>query len=275
MIMSKRIPTIGLFGLGCVGLQFYQRCQLLDVHVKTICVKRADRIRPGVNAHITSDPDEILNDPEIDLVVELIDDPNVAFELATFCLRKQKPVVTANKRMLAENLEALIDLQKWYDTPIYYEAAVAASIPIIETLKSHYEADDIQEISGVLNGSCNFILSQVGKGLTYDVALQDAREKGFAESDPSLDVDGHDTKFKTTLLAYNGLGEILEPNQVVTRGISAVVPEDLEQARESGKNLKLLGVARRAGDHVCAWSLAHIGEWKVLRNRQRVQRCGD
>src|SRR5688572_18626954 len=202
--MSRKNLTIGLFGFGCVGYGLYEvlhKTPGLQTTIKKICVKNPEKERPIAAENFTFDKNAILSDPEINVVVELIDDAEAAFEIVSTALKNGKAVVSANKKMIAENFQELLDLQQEYGVPLLYEAACCASIPIIRNLEEYYDTDLLNSIEGVVNGSCNYILTRLFQGNhTFPEALVEAQKLGFAESDPSLDIEGHDSKFKLQLL---------------------------------------------------------------------------
>ncbi|MFZ6011003.1 MAG: homoserine dehydrogenase, partial [Bacteroidota bacterium] len=191
--------------------------------------------------------EEILTDPEIDIVVELIDDANAAFEIVKSALQHGKAVVTANKKMLAEHLEEIYQLQHQYGKPVLYEGSVCGSIPIIRNLEEYYDNDLIQSIEGIFNGSTNYILTKVfEEKKNYSDALKQAQELGFAESDPSLDVKGFDPKFKLVIAIAHTFGVFVKPEDVVNIGIDRISELDLKFARENNYFIKLVARAFKA-----------------------------
>src|SRR5437763_2764763 len=188
--------TIGLFGFGVVGEGIYHvlnQTPSLNASINKVCIKYPEKKRNADASLFTTDYNEILNDPEINLVVELIDDSEEAYKIVTTALKNKKVVVSANKKLIAEHLSELLHLQREYDTSFLYEAAVCGSIPIIRNLEEYYDNDLLQSICGIVNGSTNYILTKIiDEGLTYKEALQNAQQLGFAESNPSLDVEGID-----------------------------------------------------------------------------------
>ncbi|MBD0258231.1 MAG: homoserine dehydrogenase, partial [Cytophagales bacterium] len=170
---------IGLFGFGCVGQGLYDilhHNEGFRAEVVKICVKDPHKARPLPADYFTFAPDEILENPEINLVVELINDADEAYRIVTTALRRGKTVVTANKKMLAEHLEELVDLQQAYGVPLLYEASVCGSIPIIRNLEEYYDNELLHSVSGIINGSSNYILSKVfNEGQPYAAALRKAQ----------------------------------------------------------------------------------------------------
>jgi homoserine dehydrogenase len=244
--MSRKTLNIGLFGFGCVGYGLYQVLEQttgLKANVKSICVKNKDKKRQIAESHFTYDKNVILNDPSINVVVELIDDADAAFEIVKEALQKKKAVVTANKKMIAEHFTELLELQRKYEVPLLYEAACCASIPIIRNLEEYYDNDLLESFEGIVNGSTNYILTQTSvKNISYAEALKEAQEKGYAESDPTLDTGGFDAKYKLLILIAHAFGIVVKPWEIFNLGIDNISDVELAYARE--KNLKIKLVAQ-------------------------------
>lgn len=247
--MKRNEITIGLFGFGCVGKGLYEvlfRTPQLKAEIKKICVKDRKKSRPIPAEHFTYDKDDILHDEEINLVVELIDDADAAYRIVTAALKQGKAVVTANKKMIAEHFKELIQLQRQYNVPLLYEAAACASIPVIRNLEEYYDNDLLEEVEGIVNGSTNYILTQTARhGITYQAALAEAQQKGYAESDPRLDTEGFDAKYKLVLLLAHAYGIIATPNQLFNLGINRLKEAELVYAKEKGWKIKLVALARK------------------------------
>lgn len=243
----KKNLKLGLFGFGCVGQGLYhvlEETQGVKAEIKKICVKDRTKKRPLTEDLFTFSHEEILNDPDIDVVVELIDDAKVAYEIVKASLRKGKAVVTANKKMLAEHLEELYHLQKETGKPLLYEGAVCGSIPILRNLEEYYDNDLISSIEGIFNGSTNYILTKVfEENRNYDDALLKAQELGFAESDPRLDVQGYDAKYKLVIAIAHTFGVFVQPETVANIGIDRISELDLKFARENHYSIKLVARA--------------------------------
>lgn len=250
--MSRKNLTIGLFGFGCVGYGLYEvlhKTPGLKTTIKKICVKHPEKQRPISAENFTYDKNAILSDPEINVVVELIDDAEAAFEIASEALRSGKAVVSANKKMIAEHFQELLDLQREYGVPLLYEAACCASIPIIRNLEEYYDTDLLQSIEGIVNGSTNYILTKTfAEGLSYETALAEAQENGYAESDPSLDTQGVDAKYKLLLLLAHAFGQIVKPEAIFNFGINKLSELDLQFAKEKGYKIKLVAQAFKNED---------------------------
>lgn len=245
--MRKKLK-LGLFGFGCVGQGLYHVLHEthggIQAEIKKICVKNKNKERILPEKYFTFDKHEILNDPEIDVIVELIDDATAAYEIVKTSLQNGKAVVTANKKMLAEHLEEIYNLQKKYDKPVIYEGAVCGSIPILRNLEEYYDNDLIASIEGIFNGSTNFILTKVfEEKKSYSDALKTAQELGFAESDPSLDVKGYDPKYKLVIAIAHTFGLFVKPEDVINIGINNISDIDLKFAREKGYTIKLIARA--------------------------------
>lgn len=252
--MRKKLK-LGLFGFGCVGQGLYH--VLHETHggvqaeIKKICVKNKNKERILPEHFFTFDKQEILNDPEIDVIVELIDDAKAAYEIVKTSLQNGKAVVTANKKMLAEHLEEIYNLQKKYNKPVIYEGAVCGSIPILRNLEEYYDNDLINSIDGIFNGSTNFILTKVfEEKKSYAEALKTAQELGFAESDPSLDVKGFDPKFKLVIAIAHTFGLFVKPEDVINIGINNISDIDLKFAREKGYTIKLIARAFKLNGNI-------------------------
>jgi homoserine dehydrogenase len=244
--MKKKLK-IGLFGFGVVGHGLYHvlnETHGVKAEIKKICVKNKDKQRSLDSAIFTYEKNDILFDPDIDIVVELIDDASAAFEIVKAALRGGKHVVTANKRMLAENLQEVYDLQKKYDRSVLYEGSVCGSIPILRNLEEYYDNDLITSIEGIFNGSTNYILTKVfEERKSYAEALKAAQDLGFAESDPSLDVKGFDPKFKLTIAIAHTFGVFVKPENIINVGIDRISAVDLKYAKENNLTIKLVARA--------------------------------
>jgi homoserine dehydrogenase len=247
----KRIElNIGLFGFGCVGYGLYEVLQQtsgLQASIRKICVRDKTKARPPVAVPITFRKENILEDESINVVVELIDDAEAAFEIVSSALRAGKAVVSANKKMIAEHLPELLELQRTYNVPLLYEGACCASIPIIRNLEEYYDHDLLESVEGIVNGSTNYILTKTAsENLSYSQALKQAQDKGYAESNPLLDTGGFDAKYKLVILLAHGFGAFVHPDEIFNIGIDRLGDLELKYARE--KNLKIKLVAWSARD---------------------------
>ena len=248
--MSKRL-TIGLFGFGVVGQGLHDIISTkdLNIEIKKIAIKNPEKERILPEHLFTSNPDDILNDPDINTVIELINDADAAYEIVTRALKSGKNVVSANKKMIAEHLDDLVNLQDKYNASLLYEGAVCGSIPIIRNLEEYYDNELLHSISGIFNGSSNFILSKIAnEGLEYAEALKQAQELGFAEKDPILDVGGYDPKYKLVIAAAHAYGVFVKPEQVLNIGIQNFSTADLHFAEEHQLKIKLVPTAKKLDD---------------------------
>src|ERR1700760_4492563 len=232
--MRKKL-TIGLFGFGVVGQGLYDiiRTKNLNIEIVKICIKNPEKERSLPSHLFTTDKEELLNNPEINTIVELINDTEAAFEIVSRALSTGKNVVSASKKMIALHLNELIALQHKYGTSLLYEGAVCGSIPIIRNLEEYYDNELLHSISGIFNGSSNYILSKgFNEKMDYDTALLQAQDLGFAETDPTLDVGGFDAKYKLIIAAAHAYGVIVKPEEVLNIGIQNLSPFDIQYAQE-------------------------------------------
>ncbi|MFP5436526.1 MAG: homoserine dehydrogenase [Bacteroidia bacterium] len=245
--MARKQLNIGLFGFGVVGHGLYEvleKTPALKASIKNICVKNKDKQREIGAENFTYDKNEILNDEDINVVVELIDDADAAFEIVSAALKKGKAVVSANKKMVAEHFLELLELQREYNVPLLYEAAACASMPIIRNLEEYYDNDLLDSIEGIVNGSTNYILTKTfAENLSYNDALKQAQDLGFAESNPILDTGGFDAKYKLLILLAHSFGYIAKPDEIFNLGIDNIGELELKYAKEKGLKIKLVAQA--------------------------------
>lgn len=241
--------TIGLFGFGVVGEGLYkvlQQTPSLKATLKKVCIKNPGKKRTAPASLFTTDKDELLNDPEINVIVEVIDDANAAYEIASTALRQGKDVVSASKKMIAEHLPELLGLQEQTGRSFLYESAACASIPVIRNLEEYYDNDLLHSIRAIVNGSTNFILTKIfEEGLDFKQALVLAQQLGFAESNPKLDVEGYDAVNKWTFLLTHAYGIIEAPGNILFNGIQNVQAGDARVAREKSQQIKLVAQAQK------------------------------
>lgn len=244
--MSKKL-VIGMFGFGVVGQGLYDiiKTKNLNLELKKFVIKNADKERSLAKELFTTDPNVVLDDPEINTVVELIDDAEAAFDIVAKALRAGKNVVSANKKMIALHLEELVNIQQETGASLLYEGSVCGSIPIIRNLEEYYDNELLHSVTGIFNGSSNYILSKVfHENQTYGEALTKAQELGFAETDPTLDVGGFDPKFKLKIVAAHAYGLYVEPEQILNLGIDKLDSQDIKFAKEKNLKIKLLPLAK-------------------------------
>ncbi|NVK86446.1 MAG: homoserine dehydrogenase, partial [Cytophagia bacterium] len=222
--------NIGLFGFGCVGQGLYEtlnNSKNFAGQITKICIKNPEKKRKLASDLFTTSRDEVINNPSIDIVVELIDDAEAALAIVVDSLKAGKSVVTANKKMVAENLEYLVELQQQTGKAVLYEGAVCGSIPIIRTLEEYFGHEPLNEIKGIFNGSTNYILTKIFEDRQdYPKVLKEAQELGFAESDPTLDVQGYDPKFKLSILLTHAFGIHVPPAEITNLGIDRLKKSD-------------------------------------------------
>ena len=255
--------NIGLFGFGCVGSGLYKvldESNNLDAKITRIVAKNPNKQRESTTIPISYNSREILEDVSINVVVELINDSGEAYAIIKEALQRKKHVVTANKKVLAENLAELITLAKENGVSLLYEAAVAGSIPIIRNLEEYYNNDLLTTIEGILNGTTNYILTKSNAGITYSEALQEAQDKGFAESDPTLDVDGFDSIYKLTILLKHAFGVVVAPSELLTVGIRNLKKQEVKFVKEKGFRIKLIAKAFVIENKLFAYLAPHIIE---------------
>jgi len=259
--MSKKL-NIGLFGFGVVGQGLYDiiRTKNLNLEIVKIAIKNKYKERSLPEEYFTDNADEILNDPNINTIVELINDTEAAFDIVSRALASGKNVVSSSKKMVATYLKELIDLQHKHGTSLLYEGAVCGSIPIIRNLEEYYDNELLHSISGIFNGSSNFILSKgYLENLDYASALKQAQDLGFAETDPTMDVGGFDAKYKLTIAAAHAYGVVVQPEEVLNIGIQTLGANDLQYAREKNQKIKLVPVAKELDNgHVTMFVLPKL-----------------
>jgi len=242
--MTREKLKIGLFGYGCVGQGLHDvlnSSKGFKADIVRICVKDRTKKRRIDMSNFTYDKNDILDDPSINLIVELIDDADEAFNIVTTAMKRGKNVVTANKMMVAKHFRELVELQRKHKVSLLYEASAGASIPIIRNLEEYYDNELLHSLRGILNGTTNYILTRMhNEGISYASALKEAQDKGFAESDPSLDCDGWDAKFKLCIITGHAYGLFLEPEEVFHYGISKISEFDIKYAKEKGFKIKLV-----------------------------------
>lgn len=252
--MNNNTLQIGLFGFGTVGQGVYTvlgRTKNAHAAVRHICVRDINKQRKTQvpDGLITDNADDIFNDPEVSLIVELVDNADASYRIVTRALKAGIPVVSGNKAMLARHLPELIELQHKYNTALLYDASSCGSIPVIRNLEEYYDNDLLLEVKGILNGSSNYILSRVfDHGEDYDSALRRAQELGFAESDPSFDIEGYDSLFKLVIITVHALGAYVAPERIFTYGISTIHDSDIRYAREKGVKIKLVAQVVKVSD---------------------------
>ncbi len=254
---DRSTVRIGLLGLGTVGRAFadmVHRAPGREVSIVRACVRDLSKERSAAAFPITAQVSDILNDPTIDIVVELTDDACGAYEIVATALRRGRSVVTANKRLVAEHFVELQAIAESSDVQLRYEAAVCAGIPILHLLDSYYVDAGVTTIEGVLNGSTQYILSCMeNRGFSLESAIEDAQRLGYLEADPSLDISGRDTRYKLSILIAHAFGVVIPPGDITCRGLESVTADDIAAASREGLRIRLLAHAGRTPDGIVAW----------------------
>src|SRR5574340_267931 len=251
--------NVGLLGIGTVGggtftvlrrnAEEIARRAGRPIRIAVVADKNLELAKQvtGGACRITDDAFAVVNDPEVDIVVELIGGYGVAKELVLKAIANGKHVVTANKALLATHGNEIFKAAQDRGVMVAFEAAVAGGIPIIKAVREGLTANRIEWIAGMINGTTNFILSEMrDKGLSFDTVLAEAQRLGYAEADPAFDVEGIDAAHKLTIMAAIGFGIPMQFDRAYTEGISKLTREDIRYAEELGYRIKLLGIARRA-----------------------------
>ena len=244
---------VGIIGFGTVGTGVYNVLQGFDnIEIKKIAVKNINKKRNVENFDetlLTADPYEIVNNPEIDVVIEVAGGVNPTYDVLKTAIKNKKHIVTANKELLAKEGSDLFKLAKENGVIILYEAAVAGGIPIIMPIKTILCANKISKIAAILNGTTNYILTKMSeKELSYDVALKQAQELGYAETDPTGDVEGFDTAYKIAILSTISFNKKVNINKIYREGITKITAQDIKAAKELGYTIKLIALGQVVED---------------------------
>ena len=238
---------IGIIGLGTVGCGVYKTLADMDmVEIVKIAVKNLNKPRSVQvpQEKLTDNPYEVINNPEIEVVVELIGGVEPAWEYISSAIKNGKHIVTANKELLAKKGEELFNLAEEYNRVCLYEAAIAGGIPLIMPIKTILAGNKITNIKAILNGTTNYILTKMDvDGASYEDVLREAQELGYAETDPTGDVEGFDAAYKITTLATIAFKKRVKLENVYREGITKVRKEDMAQANEFGYKIKLIASA--------------------------------
>ena len=250
--------NVGLLGLGTVGGGTFTvlrrnageitRRAGREIRIRMAADRNLEMARKlaGPELEITDDAMEVVNNPDIDIIVELIGGTTLAKELILKAIANGKHVVTANKALLALHGNEIFQAAQARGVMVAFEAAVAGGIPIIKALREGLTANRIEWIAGIINGTTNFILTEMrDKGLAFDTVLKQAQELGYAEADPTFDIEGVDAAHKLTIMAAIGFGVPMQFDKAYTEGISKLTKEDIAYAEELGYRIKLLGITKR------------------------------
>ena len=243
--------NVGLLGIGTVGGAFYKLAlEQGNINVKSLLSRRE---RPGLECRVTSDINDIINDPEIDCVVEVLGGLHPAYEYISAALKAGKSVVTANKAVVCEYYDEFLDLAKSSGSAFRCTAAAGGGIPWLESLSRISQLDEIDSIEGILNGTTNFILSAMtNSGADYAESLKEAQRLGYAEADPTADVEGFDAMRKVVISANVAFGVSVPKEDVPCFGISTCSSEDIKAFGDAGKVCKLIGHASKKDDRISA-----------------------
>lgn len=260
--MSGKVK-IGLMGLGTVGTgvlrlvesfqeDLYKRTDA-NIEIRRVLVRdpnkhRSVYVQPDM---LTTNPNELLQDPEIDLIVEVMGGVEPARTYILEAFEQGKHVVTANKDLMALHGQELLQKAKEHQCDLYYEASVAGGIPILDTLVGGFASDRISKIMGIVNGTTNYILTKMSQeGASFEAVLKEAQELGYAEADPTADVEGLDAARKMVILGTLGFNTNMSLDDVSCKGITEVTADDIRYGKQLGYTLKLIGIAKRDDDAI-------------------------
>ncbi len=255
--MSGEALRIGVCGVGTVGLATIdivrQQSAVVsaragkDLKVTHVGARRDHEDHDYGDARVSRDVMDVARDPEVDVLVELIGGTGVAYDLIKLAIEHGKHIVTANKALIAEHGNELFALAEAAGVQVGFEASVAGGIPIIKALRESMAANEVKQVAGIINGTGNFILTEMSsKGRAFDDVLSEAQALGYAEADPTFDIDGTDAAHKLVILASLAFGIPLNIDGPVKQGINTVTPTDLDYAAELGYRVKHLGIARQS-----------------------------
>ncbi len=257
-MQGRRVIRVGVIGVGTVGRSVVE---ILEENRSIITARAGDeiRVKSGVVRNlskasdlaitVSQNPYDVVDDPEIDIVVELMGGVELPLEVVKKALQNGKAVVTANKALLAYHRYELQEIAG--DIPFEFEASVAGGIPIINALRDGLSANHILSITGIMNGTCNFMLTKMmNEGAAFEAVLAEAQALGYAEADPTFDIGGFDAAHKLLILASIAYGIDAKPEEMLIEGIEGITQADIAFAREFGYTIKLLGIAKRDGNEV-------------------------
>ena len=258
-----KVIKVGLLGMGTVGSGVFEvlknnaaeisRRAGCTIQIGRVVVRDPEEVRTlvGPDIPLSSDPFDIVNDPAIDVLVEVMGGTTLARDVVLAAIAKGKQVVTANKALLAVQGNEIFARAREAGVMVAFEAAVAGGNPIVKALREGLSANRVQMVAGIINGTTNFILSEMrDKGISFDVALAEAQRLGYAEADPTFDIEGIDAAHKATLLASIAFGVPVQFDGAFIEGISKLAAEDFTYADQLGYRIKLLGIARRRAEGI-------------------------
>ena len=243
--MKNNSYTVAVLGAGNIGSAVISRLlhldnEVININLSRVLVSDSTKDRDFDSNLVTEDFNEIANDENIDLVIEVLGGVEPGKEYIKTLLQKGKSVITANKDIIADCGEELIKTAQDNNTCLYFEAAVAAGIPVLKPLIESLRGEELSRVAGIINGTSNYILTAMEEGSTYDDALQNAQELGYAEPDPTNDVEGIDAKYKAMILSLLCFGVSPSTDDVYTEGISKITKEDFDWAKRLNKTIKLV-----------------------------------
>ncbi|HWX43669.1 MAG TPA: homoserine dehydrogenase, partial [Blastocatellia bacterium] len=241
--------TVGIMGLGTVGAGVV-KLLLQDPRFRLKWVAVRDKSKPRdvdlSTLRITDNPLDIVDDPEVEIVIEVAGGVSGIYELTKSAIERGKHIVTANKEMIAKHGAEIFSLANRHNVTVLFEAAVGGGIPLISTLQRGLQANEISKVAGILNGTTNYILSAMEQqGQSFPDALAEAQRLGFAEANPTDDIEGFDVAYKISILASLAFGSFVDVTSVYRQGISQITDADIRIAREFGYRIKMIGFARR------------------------------
>lgn len=270
--------NLGMIGGGTVGSGVYHALQLngglissrigVSVKIRKVAVKAFDEPRPYPipESQMTTNWQEVVNDPQVDIVAELVGGTTLAKTIILAALKLGKPVITANKALLSAHGEELFAAASQFGTNLYYEASVCGGIPIIKSLREGFVGNRITHLYGIVNGTCNYILTRMTlEGADFNIVLKDAQAQGYAEAEPSLDIDGHDALHKIGILASLAHGFWVDPKHIHVEGVRNVSALDIKFASQLGYTIKLLGIIKKGE------ARGAKGEGRKAKNNSTVQ----
>ncbi|MGA3267492.1 MAG: homoserine dehydrogenase [Verrucomicrobiota bacterium] len=253
--------NLGMIGGGTVGSGVFHALHInggllssrigVQVAVRKVAVKAFDEPRPYEipRSLMTTDWQSVVNDPEVHVVAELVGGTTIARTMILSALALGKPVITANKALVSAHGEELFAAARKFGANLYYEASVCGGIPIIKSLREGFVGNRINALYGIVNGTCNYILTRMKlAGADFDAVLADAQKQGYAETPPDLDIDGWDSQHKIGILASLAHGFWVRPESIHVEGIRQITGSDIQFARQLGYTIKLLGIIKRIGD---------------------------
>ena len=245
--MENNVLKIGIIGLGVVGTGVVKALSKFDnIKILKAAVRNKNKKRDVDVQYITDDPFEIANDPEIDVVVEVAGGVDPCLEVLKTAIKNKKHIVTANKELLAKFGDEIFSLANENNVTVLYEAAVAGGIPIIGPIKTTLKGNKFNKVMGILNGTTNYILTKMEEdGVSYLECLKDAQKLGYAEADPTNDVEGFDTMFKIAILSNIVFHKKIDYKKIYREGITKITQDDIKCAKELGYKIKLIGLAQK------------------------------